>query len=129
MQLHDELSSVITSINFMNLKTQRLLTRAKKIAKSGNNEEAKKLFSLILKDFPQNLEAKNGLLGLDSEASLSKIDVQSVIRLITNSKNKEALVEVNKLIKDFPDEPSLFNLRGACHQSLGELKKALKDFQ
>ena len=129
MQLHDELSSVITSINFMNLKTQRLLTRAKKIAKSGNNVEAKKLFSLILKDFPQNLEAKNGLLGLDSEASLSKIDVQSVIRLITNSKNKEALVEVNKLIKDFPDEPSLFNLRGACHQSTGELKKALKDFQ
>jgi tetratricopeptide (TPR) repeat protein len=113
----------------MNLKTQRLLTRAKKIAKSGNNEEAKKLFSLILKDFPQNLEAKNGLLGLDSEASLSKIDVQSVIRLITKSKTKEALVEVNKLIKDFPDEPSLFNLRGACHQSLGELKKALKDFQ
>ena len=43
----------------MTLKTQRLLTRARKIANKGEIEEAKKLYSMILEDSPDNKEAKD----------------------------------------------------------------------
>ena len=43
----------------MTIKTQRLLARAKKIAKRGEHEEARKLYTEILEDSPNNQEAKN----------------------------------------------------------------------
>ena len=43
----------------MTIKTQRLLARAKKIAKKGEHEEAQKLYTEILEDSPNNQEAKN----------------------------------------------------------------------
>ena len=48
----------------MTIKTQRLLVRAKKIAKKGEHEEALKLYTTILEASPDNQEAKNGLLAL-----------------------------------------------------------------
>ena len=42
----------------MTIKTQRLLVRAKKIAKKGEIEEARKLYTSVLKDSPHNEEAK-----------------------------------------------------------------------
>ena len=46
----------------MTLKTQRLLTRARKIANKGEIEEAEKLYSMVLEASPENTEAKNELL-------------------------------------------------------------------
>ena len=46
----------------MTIKTQRLLARAKKIAKKGEHEEARKLYTTILEASPDDKEAKNGLL-------------------------------------------------------------------
>ena len=48
----------------MTIKTQRLLARAKKIAKKGKHEEARKIYTEILEDSPTNQEAKNELLVL-----------------------------------------------------------------
>ena len=42
----------------MDIKTQKELTRAKKIAKKGEIKEAKKIFEKIIKDSPHNQEAK-----------------------------------------------------------------------
>ena len=49
----------------MTLKTQRLITRARKIANKGEIEEAKKLYSMILEASPENKEAKDELLALN----------------------------------------------------------------
>ena len=48
----------------MTLKTQRLLTRARKIANKGEIEEAEKLYSMVLKASPENKEATDELLSL-----------------------------------------------------------------
>ena len=45
----------------MSLKTERLISKARKLAKKGKIEEAKETYFAILKDNPSNLEAKNGL--------------------------------------------------------------------
>ena len=96
----------------MTIKTQRLLDRAKKIAKKGDIEEAKHLYSLILEDFPSNQEARNGLLSLNtvkSDNRAPKTELQSVIELFSNGMVREALKAIDVLVKEFPKEPVLFN--------------------
>ena len=65
----------------MTVKTQRLLDRAKKIAKKGGHEEAQKLYETVLEDSPNNQEAKKGLLALQQgkdQRSAPKTEIQSV---------------------------------------------------
>ncbi|SVB24785.1 uncharacterized protein METZ01_LOCUS177639, partial [marine metagenome] len=116
----------------MTIKTQRLLVRAKKIAKKGEIEEARKLYTSILKDSPHNQEAKNGLLALDlaqDQLRPPKAQIQSAVSLINNGQAQEALETVEALIKDFPDEQLLFNISGVCYKAIGQLNEAVKSFE
>ena len=91
----------------MTIKTQRLLARAKKIAKKGEHEEARKLYTKILEDSPNNQEAKNELLVLqqgNDQLKPPKAEIQSVFALYSNGQIQEALDSVETLIKDYPDE-------------------------
>ena len=86
----------------MTIKTQRLLVRAKKIAKKGEIEEARKLYTTILEASPNNQEAKNGLLALEqSKDKLSppNAEIQSVFALYNNGQIQEALDSVETLPK------------------------------
>ena len=94
----------------MSIKTQRLLTRAKKLVKKGSIEEAKKLYSMILKDSPQNQEAKLGLLALKDlkdNQEPPQSNIQSIVALYSNGQTQEALVDIETLVKDFPNSPLL----------------------
>ena len=116
----------------MTIKTQRLLARAKKIAKKGDTKEARKLYTAILEASPDNKEAKNGLLVLEQDKNqpkLSKSEIQSVFALYSNGHIQEALDGVATLIKDYPDEPLLYNIRGACYKEIDKLEKACKRFE
>ena len=78
----------------MTIKTQRLLARAKKIAKKGEHEEARKLYTTILEDSPNNQEAKNGLLALEEgrdQKRPPKAEIQSIFALYSNGQIQEAL--------------------------------------
>ena len=116
----------------MTIKTQRLLVRAKKIAKKGEIEEARKLYTSILKDSPHNQEAKNGLLALElgkDKLRPTKAQIQSAVSLINNGQAQEALETIEALIKDYPDEALLFNISGACYAGLGQLDTAVKRYE
>ncbi|SVD52317.1 uncharacterized protein METZ01_LOCUS405171, partial [marine metagenome] len=116
----------------MTIKTERLLARAKKIAKKGGVEEAKKIFSMILESFPNNQEAKNGLLALHqnkNQLGPTQAQIKSVIALFSGGQIQEALDSVEALIKDYPNEPLLFNIRAACYQAIGKLDDAVKNFE
>jgi tetratricopeptide (TPR) repeat protein len=116
----------------MSLKTQRLLTRAKKLVKKGGIEEAKKLYSVILKDSPQNQEAKLGLLALkdlkDNQEPPQE-NIQSIIALYSNGQTQEALVNIEALVKDFPNSPLLYNIRAACYKANGQMEASLNDYE
>jgi tetratricopeptide (TPR) repeat protein len=116
----------------MSIKTHRLLTRAKKIAKKGGIKEAKKLYSMILKDSPQNQEAKLGLLALKNlkdNQEPPQDNIQSIIALYSKGQTKEALVDIESLVKDFPDSPLLYNIRAACYKANGQLDASIKDYE
>jgi tetratricopeptide (TPR) repeat protein len=100
----------------MTIKTQRLLDRAKKIAKKGDHEEALKLYTTILEASPNNQEAKNGQLALQQgkdQLSPPKAEIQSVLALYTNGQIQDALDTVETLTKDYPKEPIVYNISGA----------------
>ena len=87
----------------MTIKIQRLLARAKKIAKKGEYEEAQKLYTTILEDSPSNQEAQNGLLALQKkkdQLSPPKAEIQSVFALYSNGQMQEAIDSAENLIKD-----------------------------
>ena len=116
----------------MTIKTQRLLARAKKILKKGEYEEAQKLYTTVLEASPNNQEAKDGLLALQQgkeQLSPPKAEIQSVFALYSNGQIQEALDSVETLIKDYPNEPLLYNISGACYKEIGQLEKAFKNFE
>jgi len=116
----------------MSIKTQRLLTRAKKLVKKGSIEEAKKLYSMILKDSPPNQEAKLGLLALKDlkdNQEPPQANIQSIVALYSNHQIQEALVDIEALIKDFPNSPLLYNIRASCYKANAQMDASIKDYE
>ena len=115
----------------MTLKTQRILTRAKKLIKKGEIEDAKDLYSSILKSFPENQVAKKELLkleGLSSKKS-KKEQLEAVMKLFSDSQMEQALSSVNLLINEYPNDSLLFNIRGACYSESGHIDLAITSFE
>ena len=116
----------------MSIKTQRLLTRAKKLVKKGGIEDAKKLYSIVLKDSPQNQEAKQELLalkGLKDNQEPPQSNIQSIVSLYSNGQTQEALVDIEALVKDFPNSPLLYNIRAACYKANNQMDDSVKDYE
>ena len=115
----------------MSLKTDRLASRAKKLIKKGEIEEAKKIYSNILKSFPNNLEAKKGmkLLQQGKETRPTQANLDEVMGLYSSGQIKEALVCVEALIEKFSNEHLLFNICGACYSEIGSIESAIKNFK
>ena len=55
---------------------------------------------------------------------IPKDQINSVIELYSNGQIQEALDALGALIKDYPNEPVPYNIRGACYAALGHLDEA-----
>ena len=115
----------------MILKIQRLLDRAKKNTKKGHIEAAKEDYLSVLKSLPNNREAKNQLSKLSQNKSTSPTQPQLdlIIKLYSSGKVQEALVFLEKLINDYPNNPSLLNIRGACFKEINQMEFAVESFK
>ena len=115
----------------MSIKTERLISRAKKLIKKGEVEQAKKIYSNILKSFPNNQEAKKGfnLLKKTNEVRPTQAQLDEVMSLYSSSQMDEALKMVRLLIKKYPNEYLLFNICGACYSEIGSIELAIENFQ
>jgi len=60
---------------------------------------------------------------------LAQAQIKSVITLYSNGQIQEALDSVETLIKDYPDEASLYNISGACYKAIGQLDAAVKRYK
>ena len=56
-------------------------------------------------------------------------EVSSIISLYSNGKIEEALRNIDRYIKINPKEAILYNIKGACYSELGELKKAVNNYE
>ncbi|MDA8905988.1 tetratricopeptide repeat protein [Candidatus Thioglobus sp.] len=115
----------------MSIKTQRLLDRAKKLTKKGKVGDAQKIYSTVLKSFPKNQEAKKELLKLGqiTETKPTQVQLNEVMRFYSSGKLQEALSANQLLIKNFPNDPLLLNISGACYSEIGPIESAIKSFK
>ena len=114
----------------MAIKTQRLLARAKKLIKKGEIEEAQKIYSGVLKSFPNNQEAKNGLLFKKSiESKPTQFELDEVMNLYSSGQVQETLSKINLLINRYPNNALLFNINGACYSRIGPVESAISSFE
>jgi len=58
-----------------------------------------------------------------------QIKINSVIALYSNGQIEEAIEGVEALIKDYPNEASLYNISGAFYQAIGQLNESVKTFE
>ena len=115
----------------MSIKNERLLSKAKKLLKKGHFDEAQDIYLKILKSFPNNKEAKKGLLTLNksTERKPSQNQLDEVMKFFSNSQFDKAQLLVQKLIKDNADDSLLFNISGACYSETSEINLAIQSFE
>jgi tetratricopeptide (TPR) repeat protein len=115
----------------MSLKTQRLLSRAKKLVKKSEIKKARDLYVSILSNDPVNQEAKKGLLSLDNIQIIkpSRNELDNIMKLYSSGLFLEALSSINLLISEYPNESLLFNISGACYSETNQINLAIEKFQ
>jgi len=115
----------------MSIKNERLLSKAKKLLKKGQFDEAREVYLNVLKSFPKNQEAKKGLLILDQtgQNKPNQDQINEVMDFFSNSQFDKAQMTVQKLIEDFPNDALLFNISGACFNEMGQIDLAINDFE
>ena len=115
----------------MSIKTERLISRAKKLIKKGEIEKAKEIYSNILKSYPNNQEAKKGIRILEKgkEIHPTQTQLDKVMGFYSSGQMNKALDAVGALIEDFPNEYLLFNICGACHSEIGSIQLAIENFK
>ena len=60
---------------------------------------------------------------------LKQAQISSTIDLFSKGEISQALDAVQGLLKDYPNEPVLFNIRGACFADLGQLDVAVENYE
>ena len=115
----------------MSIKSERQLSRAKKLLVKGKIREAESIYLDILSSSPKNKDAKDALRIINNrkEAALPMNKIQLAVSFINSGQIKEAIEIVEPLIKNFPNESLLYNIRGVCSHSCQNYKVAIDDFQ
>ena len=65
----------------------------------------------------------------NSQVSISREEIESVMSLYSSGKIEEAIQNIKSLNEEYPNVPILFNMLGACYKSIGENEGALKMFE
>ena len=105
------------------------LSRANKALKKGNTEEAKLVFESILNVYPENLRAKKGMAKITNTPRQYAADLTSLSEKYQSGQFQEAVSEAENLLKQFHQNPSIWNLKGACHGKLSQFEEALSCFK
>ena len=118
------------------LTLHQAISLAKKKAKEGDPEEAKRIYQDILIKFPKNKRAGDGLKGLTDktirEASKGQNPPQDQLQSLANLYNQgqlqQALKQAETLVQQFPQSAILFSILGAVLNGLGQLDAAIEAY-
>ena len=119
------------------LKLDKALKLAKNKVKNGLSNEAKKIYQDILKKFPKNKKALDGIKTLASKTLANNPDKQeppkkqlnSLVTLYNQQKLKQVFYEAQILTKRYSKSLPLWNLMGASAAQIGKLDDAVLAFQ
>ena len=114
----------------MTIKIQSTGGNPKKLTKKDMKIMYEHSISGDLKLFPDNQEAKKGfLINQLKETHPNQMQLDDLMKLYSSGQIDDALSCVNLLLSDYPNDPLLFNIKGACFSAAGSIKSAILDFE
>ncbi|MBC93169.1 MAG: hypothetical protein CMM38_05960, partial [Rhodospirillaceae bacterium] len=115
----------------MKLSVDHLILRAKRCLKNGNHSEARELYLSILREFPDNKRAQQGLDLIDSTLKLNPTTEQlnSLLSAYTEGRLQDAVTQGTNLRSSFPANINILNILGACYLALGSLDEAIAHYR
>ncbi|MDB9750198.1 tetratricopeptide repeat protein, partial [Planktomarina temperata] len=130
-EAHQDQSSILDS-----LKLDQALRLAKKKAKEGSLEEAKRIYQDVLTKFPKNKRASDGIktlagrpVGKSSKVQEPPQDqLQSLINLYSQGQLQQALEQATVLLRQFPSSSVLYNICGAVYKELGQFDASVEAY-
>ena len=114
---------------------EQALAKAKSHTKKGEVAEARSLYATILKAFPNNKKAQQGLtaLGGDQRYSAEHVPSQAVIdqliSLYRQGRLEVVVGQAKDLTAQFPKAITLWSILGASSAQIGKLEQALIAFK
>jgi len=117
------------------LSVEQALAKAKSHTKKGELAEAQALYATILKAFPNNKKAQQGLtaLGVGQRSAVERVPPRAIIDQLINLYNQgklEVVVEqAQALTAQYTESAALWNLTGASAAQIGQLDLAIFAFQ
>ena len=115
------------------LKLDQAIKLAKKKAKEGSPEEAKRIYQEILTEFPKNKRARDGLKGLvvsvaDKASKVQDVprgELQSLINLYNKGRLALVVEHAQGLTKRYPEAFAVWNLLGVAAAQIGQLDQTI----
>ena len=128
----------LTQPNILNnFKLDQAIKMAKKYTENDSTEEAKAIYNDILRVFPKNKKALEGIKFLSGRRHLKGQTVQDppesqvkfLVKLCVQEQFKESKKQALQLLYKFPSSFILHNIVGAANQGLGELDEAIESYR
>ena len=117
------------------LSVSQSIIKAKSCVKKGRIEEAKNIYQQILKAFPSNRRAQEGLANLGrinqnfGPKNVPQDKIEQLMSFYKRGQMPKTVTLAQELIKNYPDQFILWNLLGAANISLNQTSNALAAFK
>ena len=118
-----------------NFSVDEQLRKARLYLKEKQFEDAKNIYDLILKKFPKNIRAQQGINFItesNKNLTTTKLTQENINELLTYYNQGDSISVIqkaNNLLKKFPTAYMVWNVLGSVHFSLGELPNAAIAFK
>ena len=112
-----------------------MLLKAKSHAKKGEIDEAQKLYNYVLKAFPKNKRAQQGLAALNKSKQPivtqrpAKETINQLITLYNKGQLAAVVEQAQALTAQYPDAFGVWNILGAAYKGLGRVQAASEVFK
>ena len=109
---------------------EQLLDEAQSYASKGDILQARSIYASLLFDYPENEQAKQGLLDLPEDGPQpSDTLVQEILGLYSDGNVTILKQRLDQLLKEYSGSPILWNIKGGLEKELGDLNSAIQAFE
>ena len=118
-----------------NSSIDQVLIKAKSHAKKGELAEAQKLYEAILKNFSNNIRAKQGLAALIKPNQNNIIQnppqevIDQLVALYNQGQITTAIKQAEIITEQYPNAPVIWNILGALRAQIGMLDEAIDAYK
>jgi len=91
--------------------------------------QAKGLKGDVVEQLKQRLSLQKGQVKKQNPSGPPQAQIDDVISLYSQGQVQEALSASQILIKDYPNNPVLYNISGACYQAIDQLEESVKHYE